>query len=66
MPCSDWDLRTRDGKPTAYRVSVSEAGGGTTETALAGEVLHLRIGADPAAPYYGTAPLKRAASPPDC
>lgn len=60
VPCSDWDLRTRNGKPTAYRVSISEAGGGTTETALAGEVLHLRIGADAAAPYYGTAPLKRA------
>ena len=60
VPCSDWDLRTRDGIPTAYRVSVPEAGGGRTETALAGEVLHLRIGGDPAAPYYGTAPLKRA------
>ena len=60
VPCSDWDLRTRDGKPTAYRVSVSEAGGGTSQTALAGEVLHIRVGSDPAAPYYGTAPLKRA------
>ncbi len=60
IPCSDWDLRTRDGIPTAYRVSISEAGGGRTETALAGEVLHIRIGCDPAAPYYGTAPLKRA------
>ncbi|ARQ01704.1 phage portal protein [Pseudorhodoplanes sinuspersici] len=60
VPCSDWDLRTRYGRPTAYRVSIPEAGGGTTETALAGEVLHLRTGADPAAPYYGTAPLKRA------
>ena len=26
----------------------------------AAEVLHLRIGCDPVAPYYGTAPLKRA------
>lgn len=60
VPCSDWDLRTRDGRPTAYRLSVSEAGGGTTQTALAAEVLHIRIGCDPAAPYYGTAPLKRA------
>ncbi len=60
VPCADWDLRTRDGKPTAYRVSISEAGGGRTETALAGEVLHIRIGCDPVAPYYGTAPLKRA------
>lgn len=60
VPCSDWDLSTRDGKPKAYRVSISEAGGGRTETALAGEVLHFRIGCDPAAPYYGTAPLRRA------
>ncbi|MGO4643233.1 phage portal protein [Mesorhizobium sp. 2RAF45] len=59
VPCSDWDLRTRNGRPSAYRVSVSEAGGGTTQTALAGEVLHLRIGADPAAPWLGTAPLRR-------
>lgn len=60
VPCSDWDLRTRNAMPTAYRVSVSETGGGRTETALAGEVLHIRIGCDAAAPYYGTAPLKRA------
>lgn len=60
IPCADWDLRTRNGKPTAYRVSVSEAGGGRSMTALAGEVLHIRIGCDPVAPYYGTAPLKRA------
>lgn len=60
VACSDWDLTTRDGKPTAYRVSVSEAGGGRTENALAGEVLHFRIGSDVSAPYYGTAPLKRA------
>ena len=60
VACSDWDLRTRSGRPTAYRVSVSEAGGGYTATALAGEVLHFRIGCDPSAPYYGTAPLRRA------
>jgi hypothetical protein len=29
-------------------------------TALAAEVLHVRIGADVAAPYYGQAPLRRA------
>lgn len=60
VACSGWDLKTRDGKPTAYRVSVSEAGGGRSENALAGEVLHFRIGSDVSAPYYGTAPLKRA------
>lgn len=60
VPCSDWDLSTKDGVPRAYRVSISEAGGGTTQTALAGEVLHLRVGVDPAAPWLGTAPLRRA------
>jgi len=60
VPCSDWDLTTRNTRPRAYRVSVSEAGGGRTETVLAGEVLHFRIGSDVGAPYYGTAPLKRA------
>ncbi len=60
VPASDWDLRTRDGRPSAYRVSVSEAGGGRTETALAAELLHICIGSDAAAPWLGTAPLKRA------
>jgi phage portal protein BeeE len=60
VPCSDWDLRTRNGRPVAYRVSVSEAGGGTTQTALAGEVLHIRIGTDTVTPWLGTAPLRRA------
>jgi hypothetical protein len=59
IPCSDWDLRTRNGKPVAYRISISEAGGGTTQTALAGEVLHVRIGCDPAAPWLGQSPLRR-------
>ncbi len=60
VPCADWDLSTRNGLPTAYRVSISESGGGTTQTALAAEVLHIRIGVDPAAPWSGTAPLRRA------
>jgi len=60
VPCSDWDLSTSNTKPKAYRCSVSEAGGGQTQTALAGEVLHFRIGCDPAAPWIGTAPLRRA------
>jgi hypothetical protein len=59
VPVADWDLRTRDGRPVAYRVSISEAGGGTTQTALAAEVLHVRIGADVAAPWAGQAPLRR-------
>ncbi|PTQ72735.1 hypothetical protein [Celeribacter persicus] len=60
VPCNDWDLKTRNGNPTAYRVSVSEVGGGESFTALAGEVLHFRIGSDVGAPYFGTSPLKRA------
>jgi len=60
IPCADWDLSTRLGTPRAYRVSISEAGGGTTQTALAAEVLHVRIGSDVATPWSGTAPLRRA------
>lgn len=60
VPCADWDLRTRNGVPTAYRVSVSEAGGGRSQTALAAEVLHFRTAGDVATPWTGTAPLRRA------
>lgn len=61
VPVTDWDLSTVNGVPRAYRLSVSEAGGARSETALAGEVLHIRIGSDPVAPWAGTAPLRRAA-----
>lgn len=60
IPASDWYLTTRAGIPRAYRLSISEAGGGTTQTALATEVLHIRIAADVAAPWTGQAPLRRA------
>lgn len=60
LPCSDWDLTTRLSKPTAYRVGIPDTGGGTTQTALAGEVLHLRIGSDMGMPYVGQSPLRRA------
>jgi len=60
IPCADWDLSTKDGTPRAYRVTVSEAGGSTSQTVLAGEVLHLRLGVDPVAPWTGQAPLRRA------
>jgi phage portal protein BeeE len=60
-PASDWEVATRNGRPVAYKVSIPEAGGGRTETRLAGEVLHIRIGSDPVAPWTGTAPLRRAA-----
>lgn len=60
LPCSDWDLTTRFSKPTAYRVGVPDTGGGKSMTALAGEVLHLRIAADVGMPYVGQSPLRRA------
>jgi phage portal protein BeeE len=60
VPASDWDIRTRNSKPVAYRLSVPESGGGRTETALAGEVIHVRINADAAAPWLGVSPLRGA------
>jgi hypothetical protein len=60
IPATDWDCATRDGRPRAYRLSVPEAGGGRSETVLAAEVLHFRIGCDMAAPWLGSAPLRRA------
>ncbi|WP_300071129.1 phage portal protein [uncultured Ruegeria sp.] len=59
VPATDWDVTTRDGRPRAYRLSIPEAGGGRTATALAAEVLHLRIGTDALTPWIGTAPLRR-------
>lgn len=59
IPATDWDVTTRDGTPRAYRLSIPEAGGGRTVTALAAEVLHLRIGSDNLTPWIGTAPLRR-------
>ena len=61
IPAPDWDVSTRDGEPRAYRLSIPEAGGGRSITALAGEVLHFRIGSGVATPWAGTAPLRRAA-----
>ena len=60
VPASDWDVSTFDGIPRAYRLSIPDAGGGRSATALAGEVLHFRIGSDPAAPWSGRSPLSRA------
>lgn len=59
IPASDWDLTTRNGEPRSYRLQVSEAGGGRSEIALAGEVLHFRIGSDAYTPWAGSAPLRR-------
>ena len=60
VPASDWDISTRNGIPRAYRIGIAEAGGARSETALAGEVLHFRIGSDAVTPWTGQAPLTRA------
>lgn len=59
IPATDWEVTTRRGRPRAYRLGLPEAGGGTSETALAGEVLHFRVAPDPAQPWTGQAPLRR-------
>lgn len=59
IPASDWEVTTRDGEPRAYRLQVPETNGGAYQNALAGEVVHFRIGSDPATPWAGTAPLRR-------
>ncbi|MDJ1008657.1 MAG: phage portal protein [Paracoccaceae bacterium] len=60
VPVSDWSMRTRNARPTAYQITVPEIGGGVSMTALAAEVLHFRVASDPGAPYYGQSPLRRA------
>lgn len=60
LPVSDWDLTTRNGQPRAYRLSLPEVGGGRMQTALASEVLHIRIGTRPTMPWAGRSPLARA------
>lgn len=59
VPAVDWTLTTQDGVPVAYKLTISEAGGGRTVTALAGEVLHVTVGTDPATPWAGSSPLHR-------
>lgn len=60
IPATDWDLSTRYGQPRAYRLGLPEIGGGRSETVLAPEVLHFRIGCDAVTPWAGSAPLARA------
>lgn len=60
IPATDWDLSTRYGQPRAYRIGLPEVGGGRSETVLAPEVLHFRIGCDAVTPWAGSAPLARA------
>ncbi|MFN3955108.1 MAG: phage portal protein [Pararhodobacter sp.] len=59
-PAADWEFTSSNGKPRAYRLGLWESAGAVAQTALAGEVLHFVIGADPVSPFYGVAPLRRA------
>lgn len=60
IPASQWDVRTRDGQPRGYRVTIPDTGGGRTVTALAGEVIHVAVGSNTATPWHGSPPLHRA------
>mgnify|MGYP006430504255 CR=1 FL=1 len=60
LPAQDWDVTTRDGVPVAYRLTLPDTAGGRSVTALAAEVMHVRIGSDVRAPWAGTPPLHRA------
>lgn len=60
IPANDWDVTSKNGMPRAYRLSIPEVSGGRTETRLAAEVLHFRIGTNVNAPWAGTSPLHRA------
>ncbi len=60
VPVSEYDLTTEDGRPKGYRLTIPDIRGSSQITALAGEVLHIRIGADARAPWQGIAPLRRA------
>ena len=59
-PAVDWDASTRRGEPIAYRIQVPEAGGGFEITALADEVVDIRINVDPTTPWHGQSPLRKA------
>ncbi|NNC24229.1 phage portal protein [Salinisphaera sp. USBA-960] len=60
IPAYEWDLSTRDGEPTAYRLTLPDVTGGRSVTVLAPEVIHFRIGSRPSAPWRGSSPLHRA------
>lgn len=59
VPISEWEVSTRMGKPRAYRISIPDTLGGHYQTVLAEEVLHVKVGANAAAPWSGTSPLQR-------
>ena len=59
-PAADWDVSTSLSRPRAYRLSLPDAGGGRTITALEAEVVHVVTGANVREPWRGTSPLQRA------
>ena len=59
VPATDWDVTTRGGEPVAYRLQIPEAGGGHQVTALAAEVVDVRINADVTTPWHGVSPLRK-------
>lgn len=61
LPVSDYQVKTVGGRPVAYHLTLPESLGPRSYTALAGEVLHFRIGARLRAPWQGQAPLACAA-----
>lgn len=60
LPVSDYTYSTRQGVMRAYRLTIPDAGGAYSVNALAGEVLHFKIGVDAVNPWQGTSPLRRA------
>ncbi|ROO25582.1 hypothetical protein SAOR_11980, partial [Salinisphaera orenii MK-B5] len=60
VAANSWTVSTRGSKPVAYRVTVPDTGGGRSDTVLAGEVLHFKIGIPVERPWTGTSPLHRA------
>jgi len=61
LPVASYSVATTDeGKPRAYHICIPGIDSSSQSTALAGEVLHIRIGADARLPWRGIAPLRRA------
>ncbi|NJO37687.1 MAG: phage portal protein [Rhizobiales bacterium] len=60
VPATDWDVSTRQGEPICYRLSISETGGRYQATALAGEVVDIKINAEVTTPWHGRSPLRKA------
>ena len=62
VPIGDHDVRGQSPDPAEwlYRVSLYGPDGGTTRTVPAAGIVHIRYSVDPARPWKGVGPLKRA------